>query len=198
MGHFATAEAHSNFHLVAAVKEFLHGFGFHAIIMRVDIRTHLDFFKRLGPLILAVGSFFLLIFKAHLAVVEDFANGRLSGRDFDEVESGVTGSREGFSDRDSAPFFSVGEDEQDIIGGNVAVDARAFGFFGGLGREGSSSDCGVSWWFQSVSAYGGFKAHIQGKAAIFPKVPKPGNKPQEWPLAGWLSRNSQRFDLSPF
>ncbi len=91
MGHFASAESDRYFDLIAAVKEFSHGFGFDFIIMGIDIWSHLDFFERLCALVFAVGRFLFLIFKTHFAVVQHLTNRCESGSNFDEVESSLAG-----------------------------------------------------------------------------------------------------------
>jgi hypothetical protein len=59
--------------------------------MHINIRAHFDFFQRLCALVLPVCGLFLLIFKAHLTVIQHLTNRREARSDFDKVESCIAG-----------------------------------------------------------------------------------------------------------
>ena len=107
MGHFAAPETDSHLDLVAAVKEAVHGFGLHLVIMRVDIGPHLDFFELLRFLTLTGGGFFLLILETNLSVIENFDNRHIGiWGDFYKVQTRSAGSGQGFVNGDFAAFFA--------------------------------------------------------------------------------------------
>ena len=78
--------------------------------------------------------------KAELAEIENFADRRLGvGNDLDQVERGFVGKLLSFGDLDDAAIVPLGVDQLNLVGANVAVDARPPFLRGRLGFHGTTN-----------------------------------------------------------
>src|SRR6185312_14490243 len=130
--HFTAAESQGDLDLVALVEEALHRPHLHVVIVIVDGGAHLDLLDLDDLLLLAgfVGLFLLLVFV--LAIVHQLADGGLVvGRHLHNVEAFFLAQSERLIQADLAILMAVVADQQDSLGDDFVVDARAI-----LGRRG--------------------------------------------------------------
>src|SRR5262249_4056737 len=157
--HLAASEAQGHLDLVALLEEAADRAHLHVVVVRVDVRPHLDLLDLDGALLLARLGGLLLRLILVLAVVEDLANRRLGvGRDLDEIEARLYRTREPLRRGDHADIMAGGFDELNFGVVDALVDAGAALFGGKLDRP--SYD--VS--FSSVRAV----ATLAFKSDVFP------------------------------
>ena len=95
--------------------------------MLVDAGAQLDLLDFDDLLLLARFGGLLLLEKAEFAVIENFADGRLGGRnDLDEVQSGFFGDLLRILDLDDAAVMAFGVDELNFASADFSVDTRPF------------------------------------------------------------------------
>ena len=110
----------------------LHRLHLHVIVVIVDGRAHLDLLDLDDLLLLAGLGSLLLLLVFVFAIVHQLADWRLGvGRDFDDVESFFLAQRERLIQADLAILVAVVADQENGLGGDFVVDARAI-----LGRRG--------------------------------------------------------------
>lgn len=78
--HFTATEAQGDLDLVAIVKKACHRLHLHAVVMNINIRSHLDFFDFNCLLLFSCLRCFFLILIFQLAQINDLAYRRLSIR----------------------------------------------------------------------------------------------------------------------
>lgn len=129
MGHFAATETERQLDLVASLEEAAHSLHLHLIIMRVDVRTHLDLFDLDGLLLLARLGSLLLALIFHPAEIGDLAHGRLGVRcHLNQVKSGLFRKTQCIFRGENAAVVAFVIDELNLGNPDVAVCARAFYF----------------------------------------------------------------------
>ena len=124
MGHLASAEAQTCLDLIATSQKpdglVLLGL----VIVIIDGHRKLDFLHGDDLLLFARGALGLFLLVEITAVVLDAADGRGGvGRDFDQVESPLTGDAERFKRRQDAELFAIFVDHADFAGANAIVNA---------------------------------------------------------------------------
>ena len=124
--HFAAAKAQRHLDLVAFVEETADRAHLHFVVVVVDARPQFDFLDLHHLLTLARLRGLFLLEKAVFAEIEDLADrrGRV-GDDFDQVERGFFGEPLGVCEIDDAVIVSLGVNELNLYGANVAIGARA-------------------------------------------------------------------------
>ena len=134
--HFAPAKPHGHFYLIAFIEEFVHIPHFHIIVMRVDIRTHFNFFDINCFLAFArfAGFFLFLIFQ--LAIIKDFANRRRGiWRNFHQIKPFFLGHSQCRVCINNALFFAISANQQHLWHFNQMVHTRP----GSGGQRGGGS-----------------------------------------------------------
>ena len=127
MGQLAASEAQGDLDLVAFVEELVDGAHLHVIVVRVDVRPHLDFLDVDGLLLLAGLVFLFLLLVFELAVVDDLADRRLGvGRNLDQVEADVGSAQARILRWHDADLGTLFVDQADFGNTDHVVDARAF------------------------------------------------------------------------
>nr|CAI0340403.1 hypothetical protein SHINE37_44271 [Rhizobiaceae bacterium] len=126
VGHFAAAELQRHLDLVALFEEAVHRLHLHVIVMRVDVRAHLDFLDLDDLLLLARFGRLLLVGVFQLAQVKDLADGRFGvRRNLHEIEAGFFGHAERLIGRDDTVVVAVGIDKLNPGNPDFLVGARA-------------------------------------------------------------------------
>src|SRR3989344_5616419 len=125
VGHFATAEAQGDLHLVAFLEEARHGLGLHLIVVGVDVRPKLDLLELDDLLALARLGLLLLLLEAELAVIENLGDRRVGGGDdLDQVQPGLLGGLEGGGGGHDPLLLAVLINEQPAGGADILVHTR--------------------------------------------------------------------------
>jgi len=123
MRHLPAPKTQGDLDLVALLEEAVDRSHLHVVVVRIDVRPHLDLFDLDSALLLArLGGLFLrLVFV--LAVIEDLTDRRLGvGCDLNQVETGLGGARESLGDGDLADIVAGGVDELDFWSVDALVD----------------------------------------------------------------------------
>src|SRR5205823_2558932 len=137
MRHLAAAEPKGYLDLVALIEEAPDRLHLHVVIVIVDHGAHLDLLDLDDLLLLAGFGGLLLLLIFELAVIENLAHRRLGiGRQFDEIETGFLGQRQGLAGRYNAAVLSLLVDEADFSSLDAVIDSVSF-FLGG-GRSATS------------------------------------------------------------
>ena len=104
----------------------MHGAGLDLIVVRVDVRTQLDFFDFDDLLPLARLSLLLLLLELVLAVIQDFADRWLGvWRHLNEVQTCFFRRFERGDSGHDPLFFAVLIDQQDFGNSDLVIDTRA-------------------------------------------------------------------------
>ena len=124
--HLTAAETQSDLHLVTSLDELADILHFDLIVVFINVRTELDFLNVDNLLLLAgfVGAFLGLILE--FTEIQDLANRRVNIRlYFNEVETDLISTLNGFINRDDAELFAIFINTTDTGCGYGAVNTGA-------------------------------------------------------------------------